>query len=212
MIRVLIADDHHLVRQGIRALLEAAADLEVVGEAGNGTEALALTESLHPDVLVVDITMPGLGGIEALERVVALREPARVVVLSMHDDETLIRRAMAGGAHGYVLKGSVADELILAIRAAFRGGTYLSERAGETIRSDTGNGDHDPVKSLTNREREVLGLIGEGLTNRAISRQLGVSVKTVERHRTSLMGKLDAHSVVELVRIGIRAGVIKLGD
>ena len=212
MIRVLVADDHHLVRQGIRALLEAASDLEVVGEADNGLEAVALSRSLTPDVVVLDISMPGLGGMEALERLSALPEPCRVVVLSMHEDETLIRRAMLSGATGYVLKGSVADELILAVRAAARGGTYLSQRAGDTMRTGSSGSNHDPIGGLTSREREVLSLIGEGLTNRAIASQLGVSVKTVERHRTSMMGKLDAHSIVDLVRIGIKAGVIQLED
>jgi DNA-binding NarL/FixJ family response regulator len=163
-------------------------------------------------VVVLDITMPGLGGMEALEQLAALPQTCRVVVLSMHEDQTLIRRAMLAGATGYVLKGSVADELILAVRAAARGGTYLSQRAGETIRAGNGGGTHDPIAGLTAREREVLRLIGEGLTNRAIASQLGVSVKTVERHRTAMMGKLDAHSVVDLVRIGIRAGVIQLED
>ena len=212
MIRVLVADDHHLVRQGIRALLEAAPDLEVVGEADNGIDAVALAGSLRPEVVVLDITMPGLGGMEALEQLTALPRPCRVVVLSMHEDETLIRRAMLTGATGYVLKGSVADELILAVRAAARGATYLSQRAGETIRSASDGSDRNSIAGLTIREREVLSMIGEGLTNRAIASKLGLSVKTVERHRTAMMGKLDAHSIVDLVRIGIRAGVIQLED
>jgi len=212
MIRVVIADDHHLVRQGIRALLEADSELEVVGEADNGLDAVELAASMRPDVLIMDITMPGISGIDAAEQTALSAPDVAVVILSMHHDESLVRRAVRVGAKGYVLKGSVADELLLAVRAAARGGTYLSQTAGETIRAHTIRNRHDPVEALTSREREVLRLIGDGHTNRAIARQLGVSVKTVERHRTSLMGKLDVHSIVELIRVGIKSGVIDLGD
>ena len=212
MIKVLIADDHHLVRQGIRLLLERAEDIGVVGEARDGEEAVAMVASLSPDVVVIDVTMPGLSGIDATPRLLEARPGVAIVILSMHEDEALVRRALRNGARAYVLKGSLADELLLGIRAAHRGATYLSPQAALGFSHGT---EPDPesseVPALTRREREVISLIGEGLTNRAIAARLGISVKTVERHRTSLMAKLDVHTVVELVREGIRAGLIDLG-
>lgn len=214
MIRVAIADDHRLVRDGIRALLERDADIEVVGEADDGAEAVALVREVTPDVLVMDITMPGMTGLEATGQIKELDNSTAVVILSMHTDGPLIRRALAAGAAGFVLKGSVTEELLLAVRAADQGGTYLSPGASETIlfeeRSATTA--ESPADRLTNREREVLGLIGEGLTNRAVAHRLSISVKTVERHRTNLMAKLNVHSVVELIRTGIRLGLIDLDD
>lgn len=213
MIRVVIADDHQLVRQGIRMLMERAPDIEVVGEARDGEEAIALAEQLNPDVLVMDITMPGMNGIEATE-ILVRKQGFAVVILSMHEDEALVRRAIAIGARGYVLKGSVADELLLAVRAASRGGTYLSQQASASLAPGLPPPElvASGMQSLTHREKEVLSLIGEGLTNRAIAARLGLSVKTVERHRTSLMAKLDVHTIVELVRVGIRSGLIRLGQ
>ncbi|MGH8923041.1 MAG: response regulator transcription factor, partial [Acidimicrobiia bacterium] len=198
MIRVVIADDHQLVREGIRMLLDRAGDIEVVGEARSGEEAISLIEEVAPDVLVVDISMPGMSGITTSE-LVTKRHGAEVVILSMHEDEALVRRALASGAKGYVLKGSAADELLLAVRAAARGGMYLSQQASAGLSATTDAQEPEPTPSLTQREKEVLSLIGEGLTNRAIATRLGLSVKTVERHRTSLMTKLDVHTIVELV-------------
>lgn len=211
MIKVLIADDHHLVRQGIRLLLERAEDIEVVGEARDGEEAVAMVASFSPNVVVMDVTMPGMSGIDATPRLLEARPGVAVVILSMHEDEALVRRALRSGARAYVLKGSLADELLLGIRAAYRGATYLSPQAtlGFTAATEP-DLDSPEVPTLTRREREVISLIGEGLTNRAIAARLGISVKTVERHRTSLMSKLDVHTVVELVREGVRAGLIDL--
>jgi DNA-binding NarL/FixJ family response regulator len=214
MIDVVIADDHHLVRQGIRALLDRADDICVVGEASTGEDALDLVEELSPDVLVMDITMPGMNGVEATRELMQRGTRTSVVMLSMHSDVALIRQAVQAGATGYVLKGSVADELLLAVRAASTGGTYLTKAASEQVmngratrpEADTA----EASATLTPREQEVLSLIGRGLTNRAIGARLEISVKTVERHRSNLMSKLDAHSVVELVRIGIKSGVIRL--
>lgn len=214
MIDVVIADDHHLVRQGIRALLDRADDIRVVGEASSGEDALDLVAELSPDVLVMDITMPGMNGVEATRELIQRETRTSVVMLSMHSDVALIRQAVQAGAIGYVLKGSVADELLLAVRAASTGGTYLTKAASEQVmngkatrpEADTA----EASASLTPREQEVLTLIGRGLTNRAIGARLEISVKTVERHRSNLMSKLDAHSVVELVRIGIKSGVIRL--
>jgi len=164
-------------------------------------------------VVILDITMPELSGIEVAARVRSAWPDVEVVMLSMHADPSVIREAIDVGARGYVLKGSVADELLLAVRSAHRGAMYLTTVASESLLARTDEvADPTERSSLTDREWEVLGLIGDGLTNRAIGSRLGISVKTVERHRTNLMAKLDAHSVVELVRIGIKMGAISLDD
>lgn len=213
MIRVGIADDHQLVREGIRALLERAEDIDVVGEANDGIEAVELVRSMAPDVLVMDVTMPRQNGIEATQAIRAANLSTEVVMLSMHTEPALVRRSMQAGAKGYVLKGSVTEELLLAVRSAHRGATYLSPVASASI-LDTTPAPDQPTKGgdeLTPRELEVLQLIGEGLTNRAIGSHLGISVKTVERHRTRLMAKLDAHSIVELMREAFRQGLLDIG-
>lgn len=211
MISVLIADDHHLVRQGIRLLLERAEGIKVVGEAHNGEEAVEMARDLNPDVVVMDVTMPGLSGIDATVQALDRQPGLAVVMLSMHEDEALVRRALKSGAKGYVLKGALAEELLLAVKAAHRGATYLSPQAASGLAGPEARPEAETPANLTRRELEVISLIGEGLTNRAIASRLGVSIKTVERHRTSLMAKLDVHTVVELVRVGIRAGLIRLG-
>lgn len=214
MIRVVIADDHRLVREGIRALLDKSDDISVVGEADDGAAALALVAELAPDVLVTDISMPGLSGLEAAAEVHRLGIATAVVVLTMHAEEALARRALASGARGYVLKDSVTDELLLAIRAARRGGTYLSPVVSAKLLNAPGAAaavDAPPEPPpLTTREREVLRLIGLGHTNRAIAAALSISIKTVERHRTQIMAKLDVHNLVDLVRVAIRRGLIEL--
>jgi two-component system response regulator NreC len=207
VIRVVIAEDHHLVRDGIRALLERADDIVVVGEAVNGVEAVDLAAKDEPDVVIMDITMPERNGIEAARLINASDSPSAVVILSMHAEPALVRRAMDAGAKGYVLKGSVTEELLLAVRSANRGAVYLSEMVSDSLRY----GDEEPEtddEPLTPRERDVLYLIGEGLTNRAIGSQLAISVKTVERHRTKIMAKLDAHSIAELMREAFRRGLL----
>ncbi len=214
MIRVAVADDHELVRQGIRAVFAQADDIEVVAEAETGEQAVELASRHAPDVLVMDVTMPSLGGIAATARIKELGLSTEIVILSMHSDPAVIREAVRVGARAYVLKGAVADELLLAVRSAHRGATYLSPIASETILAEAADGPEDDAgdAGLTDRELQVLRLIGEGLTNRAIGSKLGISIKTVERHRTNLMAKLDAHSIVELVRTGIKIGVIELDD
>jgi DNA-binding NarL/FixJ family response regulator len=215
MIRVVIADDHHLVRQGIRALLEKAGDIEVVGEAADGPEALALVERLLPDVLVIDIAMPHLNGLDAVGRLRSLEVKTRALILSMYADETLVRQALRNGAKGYLLKRAVTEELLLAVRAVSRGDTFLSpEVAGPVL-----NGlvdaplrirDLGPLDPLTSREREVLQLVAEGHTNRAIATHLHLSEKTVEKHRGHLMAKLSVHDTAALVRFAIKHGLIAL--
>jgi two-component system response regulator NreC len=217
VIRVAVADDHHLVREGIRALLEKAGDIEVVGEAVDGADAVELVQSVAPDVLLIDIAMPRLNGIQALEQLRVRGATTKVVVLSMYSDETLVRQALQKGARGFLLKGSVSEEMLLAIRAACRGAIYLSPVISDALLADvstvqTDAGAAGPLEQLTAREREILQLVSKGHTNSEMATQLAISVKTVERHRTNLMAKLKAHNLVELIRIGIKRGLIPLED
>jgi len=215
MIRTILVEDHHLVRKGISALLEKASDVEVVGEAADGYEAIELAEQLSPDVVVMDIAMPRLTGIQAAEQIRALKLGIQVVVLSMYSEETLVRQALRSGVKGYVLKNSVAAELLLAIRAASRGEVYLSPAVSgplvqDLLRLDVEGQERTPFDRLTCREREVLQLIAEGHTNTAIAQVLHLSVKTVEKHRGSLMSKLEVRDVAGLVRMAIKHGLVFL--
>ncbi len=217
MIRVLIAEDHHLVRQGIRALLEKAEDIEVVGEAQDGQDAVELAERLTPDVIVMDLSMPRLNGSQATERIRALHLACQVVILSMYSDETLVRQALRAGAKGYLLKHSVAEELLLAVRAACRGETYLSSSVSGAIvanalsqNSEAVEG--EPFDRLSSREQQVLKLVAEGRTNNAIAQIMNVSVKTVEKHRSSLMTKLNVHDMAGLVRVAMKHGLIFMDE
>ncbi|MDH7487845.1 MAG: response regulator transcription factor [Anaerolineae bacterium] len=212
MIRVILVEDHHLVRQGIRALLEKVQDIQIIGEAADGREAVELVQRLAPDVVVMDIAMPRLDGIQAIAQVQALTVNTQVIVLSMYDDEILVRQALQSGARGYLLKSSVAEELVLAIRAASRGETYLSPSiagcvVGEFLKRKAGE-PSTLADRLTPREREVLQLIAEGHTNTGIAHMLKVSARTVERHRANLMSKLEADNVADLLRTAIQHRLI----
>jgi DNA-binding NarL/FixJ family response regulator len=214
-IRVLIVEDHHLVRQGIRSLLEKAEDIEVVGEAADGQEAVELTERLAPDVVVMDIAMPRMDGSQALVRIRALDAATQVIMLSMYSDEALVRQALRHGAKGYLLKRSVTEELLLAIRAASQGDTYLSPAISGPIIADSLALQTDaetlgPSAQLTPREREVLQLVSEGNTNAAIAEAMGISVKTVEKHRANVMSKLNVHDLAGLMRAAIKHGLVFL--
>ncbi len=214
-IRVIVADDHHLVRQGIRALLEKVSTIQVLGEAADGQEAVELVERLTPDVLVMDIAMPRLSGNQAVRRVRGLGVATQVVILSMYSDETLVRQTLRDGAKGYLLKSSVTEELLLAVRAASRGEIYLSPAISRSVVADflTLQGDAEassPFERLTPREREVLQLVAEGHTNSAIAQALKVSKKTVEKHRANLMSKLNVFNVAGLVRVAIKHGLVFL--
>ncbi len=215
MIRVVVADDHHLVRQGIRMLLEKADDIEVVGEAEDGQEAVEMAGRLTPNVLVMDISMPRLNGTQATEWIHSRGLATQVVILSMHADETIVRQALRYGAKGYVLKRAVAEELLLAVRAANLGDTYLSPPIAGFILNEflafpDDSEEADPLGQLTPRERQVLQLLAEGGTNRAIAQELVISVKTVEKHRTNLMGKLHVHDLAGLVRVAVKLGLVSV--
>jgi len=213
MINVILADDHQIVRQGLRAILEALEDICVVAEAVDGLEALEKINQYRPDVLIQDWVMPHLGGAE-LTREVKLRSPeTQVIILSMHADEAYVSEAFRNGALGYMLKNDSASELIQAIREVHKGhrylGSLLSEKAIESYIRKSQTSDVDSYESLTPREREVLGLICEGNTGTAIAGKLSLSVRTVEMHRSNLMSKLGLHTQIDIIRFAIKRGLIK---
>jgi DNA-binding NarL/FixJ family response regulator len=209
MIRVMLADDHHLVRQGIRSLLEKAQDIEVIGEAADGEAALELVIAHIPDVLILDIAMPLLNGIQVAEQIQLRKLPTRVVMLSMYDDESLVRRALRYGAIGYLLKRSVSEELHTAVRSASRNSSYLSPSLSQTLLTNNGSPlddktvEPEPYDRLSPRERQVLQLLAEGLTNAAIAQHLTLSIKTIEKHRANLMLKLNVQDMASLIRKAI---------
>jgi len=210
-IHVVLAEDHALVRAGFRALLNAIPGVEVVAEAGDGREALSAVAAHLPDVAVLDITMPGLNGIEVIARLHIEFPQVRVVCLSMHDNEEYVRQALRAGASGYLLKDSSPMELELAVRAVAQGGSYLSPTVSRHVVSDyvrRGGGDGEPSDGLTSRQREILQLIAEGQTNQQMAASLSLSIKTIETHRAQLMDRLDIHDVAGLVRYAIRSGLI----
>jgi DNA-binding NarL/FixJ family response regulator len=210
-IRVILADDHTLLRAGIRSLLEGLPGVEVVAEAADGLTALALTEAHRPDVILMDIAMPNLSGLDVAARLGRERPEVKVIILSMHKDEEYVRRAILGGAAGYLLKDSDTEELGLALRAVARGEIYLSPAVSTHLVAgyrEQAGGQAAPVGGLTQRQQEVLRLIAEGKTTKAIARTLGISIKTVESHRTLLMERLGIHDVAGLVRYAIRVGLV----
>jgi DNA-binding NarL/FixJ family response regulator len=210
-IRVLLADDHGLVRSGIRLLLETLDGVQVVAETEDGQHALELIETLRPDVALIDISMPGLNGIETAAQIKARFSQTRVVILSMHAREEYVSQALRHGASGYLLKDSTPMELNLALRAATRGETYLSPRVSEVmvekyVRS-AGAG-QNPLDLLTPRQREILRLIAEGRSTKQIAALLDVSIKTVDTHRALLMERLGIHELAGLVRFAVRSGLV----
>jgi DNA-binding NarL/FixJ family response regulator len=211
-IRILIADDHGVLRAGLRALLSAESDLEVAGEAADGGETLRLVSELDPDVVLLDVNMPGPDGIEVTRRLKAVKPEVRVLILTVHEDEGLLREAIRAGASGYILKRAVESELIYAIHAVWRGDLYVHPAMTRALLQDLHStlvADEAPVEPLTPREMEVLRLIAEGHTNRQIAEVLSISVRTVESHRANLMSKLGLHSRVELVRYAKRHGFLE---
>lgn len=212
MTAIVLADDHHLVRQALRTLLAAEPDLQVVGEAGDGLEATQVVERLKPDVLVVDLFMPGLGGLEVTREVVRRSPQTRVVILSMYSNEAYVLEAFRNGASGYVLKDSTSADLVQAVRDAVAGRRYLSpplsQRAIDAYAERSKEAAADAYETLTTREREVLHLAAEGYSNPEIAARLSISPRTAETHRANLMRKLGLHSQTDLVRYAIRRGIL----
>ena len=210
-IRIMLAEDHGLVRAGIHALLDRMEGVEVVAEVKDGQEAVRVVESLRPDVVLMDVAMPGLNGLEAADRITKQWPDVRVIILSMHENEEYLRQALKAGALGYLLKGADLSELEHAIRAVSRGETYLTPSVArytaETYRDGTGR-ELTPLERLSPRHREILQLIAEGHSTKEMAYRLNLSVKTIETHRTQLMERLDIHDIAGLVRFALKAGII----
>ena len=214
---ILLADDHRMVRQGFRALLEAEHDLEIVGETGDGLDALRLLDQLKPRIIVLDLMLPGLRGLEVARQIKQRRLATKVVILSMHANEAYVLEALRNGASAYVLKDAQAAELVRAVREAVAGRRYLSppltEPAVEAyLEKAKTAGTMDVYETLTNREREVLQLAAEGHTSAAIAGKLFISPRTVEIHRSNLMHKLGLRSPTDMIRFAIRRGILPLDE
>jgi DNA-binding NarL/FixJ family response regulator len=212
-IRVLLADDHNLIRAGLRMVVDAQPDLTVIGEAENGRDAVSLAQTLHPDVVVLDIGMPSLNGIEAARQIRAEVVDARIVMLSMHSDEGYVLRALKAGATAYLLKDSAEADLARAIRAAAEGKSFFSPAVGRVLLEDyvrklERTGGEDSYDLLTPREREVLQLVAEGKSSKEIANLVNLSVNTVETHRARVMQKLSLKGVPELILYAVRKGII----
>lgn len=214
-IRVLLADDHTIFREGVRVLLEKYPDIEVVGEALDGRDAIDKCRQLQPDVVLMDVAMPGLGGLEATLEIKSLYPQMKIVVVTQYDDHEYVFRFLKAGASGYVLKRAASTDVVTAIRAASRGGTFLHPDVAPAVingylRKDQDDLAKDPYELLTDREKQVLKLLAEGLSNKQIADILCVSVKTVMGHRAHIMEKLNLHSRTELVKFAIRKNLIGL--
>ncbi len=212
-LRILLADDHTVMRTGLRALLERQPNLEVVGETENGRQTVELSASLKPDVLVMDVGMPILNGIEATKQIVDKCSTTAVVILSMYSDEAYVMRALKAGARAYLLKDSAAVDLISAIEAVSQGKSFFSPKVSRILAEDyvrvlKQRGEVDSYELLTNREREILQLLTEGKTNKAVATELNISLYTVEAHRSHILQKLNLHNSAELVLYAVRKGII----
>lgn len=213
-IKVLVADDHAIVREGVRMILAKEKDIEVVGEAEHGQQALDLVETHAPDVVVMDISMPGMGGIEATQKVKERHPRVNVLALTMHEDESYVFQLLRAGASGYVLKRAAAQDLVQAVRAAARGEAFLYPSVARKVvedylrRVEVGE-ERERYDGLTGREKEILTLIAEGLANQEIAQKLYISIKTVQTHRAHILEKLGLHDRTELVRYAIRKGLIE---
>jgi two-component system response regulator NreC len=215
-VTILLADDHPFVRRGVRNLLEAEEDFSVVGEAEDGLQVVQMAEKLRPDILVVDIMMPNLNGLEALKQVSHRSPKTRKIVLSMHSAEPYVVEAFHSGASGYILKDSAPDELVNAIRQVLLDNIYLSpnlpERLIVALTEAPKNPELDKYKTLTNREREIFQMTAEGRTSQEVGDKLMISPRTVEVHRSNLMNKLGLHNQAELIRFAIKRGILQMDD
>jgi len=215
-IRILLVDDHSVVRGGLRSIIEAAGDMEVVGEAADGRQAIARAEKLSPDVIVLDIIMPLLNGVEATRRLVQSLPDAKVLILSTYSDEEQVQQLIEAGASGYLVKQSASGELLTAIRGIHRGGAYFSPALCKGVLEECRRSlkqrriENPEATRLTSREREVLQLVAEGYANKQIAAALGLTIRTVEKHRQELMDKLNIHDAASLTRYAGSHGIIKL--
>ena len=212
-IRVLVVDDHTIVRDGICALLRLAGDIEVVGEAANGREALELVRKFIPDVMLIDIAMPNMNGLEATRHIRKEFPRVKVLVLTQYDDKEHVFGAIEAGASGFISKTAASSELVSGIRSVYQGDSFLSPSAARILVEDyqqeaSIRKEQDPYKQLTDREREILKLLAEGYTTREIADMLVISVKTVDGHKTNLMSKLDIHNRTDLVKYALRKSII----
>ncbi|MBN1668088.1 MAG: response regulator transcription factor [Anaerolineales bacterium] len=217
MIKIVLADDHQIVRQGLRALLQAEADFDVIGEASTGVQAIQLVERFKPDVLVTDMLMPELNGIEVTRQSIQYSPVTQVVVLSMHANEAYVVQALQVGAKGYVLKESSLEELVQAVRSVYRGQRYLSAKISEQtlelyLSREKAATLSDPYEKLTNREREILQMVAEGLSSVDIGESLVISSRTVESHRANLMRKLGLKNQAEVIHFALKRGLILLDE
>jgi len=212
-VRIVLADDHTVMRNGLRLLLERQPHLQVVGEAADGRQAVALSESANPDVVIMDIGMPNLNGIEATRQIVNRNPRTAIAILSMHSDESYVMRALKAGARAYLLKDSAESDLLAAVRALTEGKSFFSPAISKILVEDyirqlESRGAEDTYELLTTREREILQLLAEGRTNKEVANLLNLSLYTVETHRTHILQKLNLHSVPELILYAVRKGII----
>jgi two-component system response regulator NreC len=207
-VTILLADDHTIVRQGLKLILSAHEDLQVVGEAANGREAVELAAKLRPDIVLMDVQMPELNGIEATKKMVAANPRIRILALSMHKESVYVREILRAGARGYILKDAIDTELLTAVRSVANGDGYISPAVAGAL-DDKAKDANDPVGLLSTREREVLLLIADGKTNKEIATKLNLSVYTVDSHRGKIMEKLNLHSAGELVRFAMKNGLVE---
>lgn len=215
-IDVILVDDHQILRQGLKSLVESSPRLKVVGEAADGRTALELVEELHPQVVIMDVALPRLNGVETAQRIRENHPNVKILGLSMHTEPELVRRMLRAGANGYVLKDTAFDELLEAIESVLKGKRYLCPGIADIIIEDyvhqLRNAPQEEVPQLTPREQQVLELLASGKSSREIADALDVSVKTVGSHRRNIMQKLDLHSVAELTKFALRRGLTKLSD
>jgi len=215
IVRVLICDDHALVRAGLRLIFEQEDDFELVGEAENAEESIRQASQLHADLIIMDISMPDISGLEAIPRMLKVAPKARVLILTVHDDEAYFFQALQAGAAGYVLKGASRNELLAALRLVIYGGVPIPRKLGPRLVNDylerVRKGEAPSYQQLSPREREVLRLVAQGRTNKEIAGQLSLSVRTVERHRSSIMNKIGLQNRAELVAYAVRQGFLSGG-